>query len=205
MAPHTTMRCFMLLLAFAATFALQSGGGVPRRAVIQKAAASLAAGALAASGSGAAFAFAGDGTMSKEEVLKIAETLTPFQRAIALSAATERSFTGTTTNGYSHDNKKAGTYVGAISGAPIFKSEAKYDSGTGWPSFYAAVPGGVIERPDPGDLADLKRAMMMGGVRTEVIDAKSGAHLGHVFNDGPKPTGKRYCMNAGAMTFLEGK
>lgn len=139
--------------------------------------------------------------MSKEEVLRIAEGLTPFQRAISLSAATERSFSGKTTNGYPHDNKKKGTYKGAISGAPLFESSTKYESGTGWPSFYAAVPGAVIERPDPEDSRDRKRAAMMGGVRTEVIDAFSGAHLGHVFNDGPPPTYKRYCMNAGAMTF----
>ena len=103
------------------------------------------------------------------------------------------------------DNKKKGTYVGAISGQPLFSSETKYDSGTGWPSFYDAIPGGVIERQDPGDLADKRRAKMMGGVRVEVIDAKSGAHLGHVFGDGPRPTGKRYCMNAAAMTFVPGK
>jgi methionine-R-sulfoxide reductase len=107
-----------------------------------------------------------------------------------------------TTNGYAHDNKKKGTWAGAISGAPLFDSSTKYESGTGWPSFYAAIPGAVVERPDPEDLADRRRAMAMGGVRTEVIDAKSGAHLGHVFPDGPAPTYKRYCMNAGAMTFV---
>merc|ERR1712087_316669 len=126
-------------------------------------------------------------------VNKAAEALTPFQRGISLSAMTERPFTGKTINGYSHDNKKKGMYVGAISGAPLFDSSAKYDSGTCWPSFYAALPNGVIERQDPGDLEDPRRALMMGGVRTEVIDAVSGAHLGHVFPDGPPPTGKRYC------------
>jgi len=141
-------------------------------------------------------------TMSSEDVLKEAQKLTPFQRAISLSAATERPFTGQTTNGYAHDNKKTGVYVGAISGKPLFESSTKYESGTGWPSFYAAVPGGVIERDDPDDKANPARAAMMGGVRTEVIDAVSGAHLGHVFPDGPQPTGKRYCMNAGAMTFV---
>merc|ERR1719201_172906 len=125
--------------------------------------------------------------MSKEEVEALAEKLTPFQRAISLQAYTERSFTGKTTNGFAHDNKKTGTYVGAISGKPIFESSTKYESGTGWPSFYAAVPGSVIERADPDDLADKTRAMLMGGVRTEVIDAVSGAHLGHVFPDGPAP------------------
>merc|ERR1711974_375280 len=88
-----------------------------------------------------------------------------------------------------------------MGGAPVFKSTTKYESGTGWPSFYAAVPGAVIERPDPRDAAG--PLGFIGAVRTEVIDAKSGARLGHVFNDGPPPTGKRYCMNAGAMTFVE--
>jgi len=146
-------------------------------------------------------AYAGEGTMSEADVIKIAkEKLTSFEQDISLKAATERSFTGKTTNGYSHDNKAKGVYVGAISGEPIFESSTKYDSGTGWPSFYAPVPGAVIERPDPADLSN--RMAPVFGVRTEVIDAKSGAHLGHVFNDGPKPTGKRYCMNAGAMTFV---
>ena len=143
--------------------------------------------------------------MSKEEVLKAAEKLSGFQKAISLSAATERSFSGTTTNGYGWDNKEPGVYVGAISGKPVFESKTKYDSGTGWPSFYAPVKGSVIERQDPGDLADRARAMRMGGVRVEVIDAVSGAHLGHVFGDGPKPTGLRYCMNAGALTFVPDK
>ena len=175
-----------------------------RRALLEHGAAIAAASSFGSCLSApAALAFAGEGTMSKEEVLRIAEEkLTPFQRAISLSAATERSFTGMTTNGYAHDNKKKGTWAGAISGAPLFDSSTKYESGTGWPSFYAAVPGAVVERPDPEDLADRRRAMAMGGVRTEVIDAKSGAHLGHVFPDGPPPTYKRYCMNAGAMTFV---
>lgn len=176
---------------------LDAGTQLPRRAALATAAA-LAAGALSASG---ALAYPGEGTMTEKEVLEIAKTLTPFQRAISLQAATEPPFSGVTTNGYAYDNKEMGTYVGAISGTPIFDSDAKYDSGTGWPSFYEPVPGSVIERPDPNDvtLAEVYRGFF---VRTEVIDAKSGAHLGHVFQDGPKPTGKRYCMNAGAMTFV---
>jgi len=177
--------------------------GVGRRAVVKKTAAAVAAGVHAAGISARPVrADAGEGSMSAEDVERIAAKLTPFQRAISLQAATEPSFTGKTTNGYGYDNKKAGTYVGAISGSPVFKSSTKYESGTGWPSFYAAVPDAVIERPDPRDIADKVQQFLMGGVRTEVIDAKSGAHLGHVFPDGPPPTFKRYCMNAGAMTFV---
>ena len=185
--PPMRRQLSLLAVALALTSALHHGAPTSRRAVLQSAAA-LAAGAGTAA---PAFAAAGDGSMSREEVLEKAASLTPFQRSISLEANTERSFTGQTTNGYSHDNKKKGTYVGAISGKPIFTSETKYDSGTGWPSFYAPVPGAVIERFDPGDLADKRRAKMMGGVRVEVIDAASGAHLGHVFGDGPQPTGKR--------------
>jgi len=146
-----------------------------------------------------------EGTMSKEEVLKIAGFLTPSQRKISLSAVTERPFTGKTTNGFSaHDNTEKGTYVGAISGAPVFSSSAKFDSENGWPSFYEAVPGGVIVRPDPRDLANPRQAKKMyDGIRSEIIDAKSGTHLGHLFNDGIEPTGKRYTVNAGAMTFVQ--
>jgi peptide-methionine (R)-S-oxide reductase len=173
-------RAALHYIAPAATSALGLGASRPQRAA----------------------AFAGDGTMSREEVLRAAEKLTPFQKAISLSAMTERPFAGKTTNGFGHDNKQPGTYVGAISGQLLFESSAKYESGTGWPSFFEAVPGGVLEREDPQDRADPARARMMGGVRIEVIDASSGAHLGHVFPDGPPPTGKRYCMNAGAMTFV---
>ena len=112
-----------------------------RRGVLSKAAAALAAGLLVTClGARSASAFAGEGSMRKEEVVRAAEKLTPFQRMISLEAATEPSFTGKTTNGYAHDNKKKGTYIGAISEAPIFLSSTKYDSGTGWPSFYAPVP-----------------------------------------------------------------
>ena len=92
-------------------------------------------------------------------------------------------------------------YVGALSGLPLFSSEEKYDSGTGWPSFWQPIADEhVIVRPDPGDMQRKSRY-----IRMEVLDAKSGAHLGHVFPDGPPPTGKRFCMNAAAMTFVPGK
>lgn len=91
--------------------------------------------------------------MSRAEVAEAAAKLTPFQRSVSLDANTEFAFTGTTTNGYAHDNKKAGTYVGALSGLPLFSSEQKYDSGTGWPSFWAPIDEAhVILRNDPADL-----------------------------------------------------
>jgi len=141
--------------------------------------------------------------MSEKEVEDKAKDLTNLQKAVALQAVTERAFTGKTTNGYKQDNKTPGYYVGSVSGLPLFSSKEKYDSGTGWPSFFAPVDDAhVILRQDPDDLSNPNRARMMGGVRTEVLDAKSGAHLGHVFPDGPEPTGKRFCMNAAAMTFV---
>jgi peptide-methionine (R)-S-oxide reductase len=89
-----------------------------------------------------------------------------------------------------HDNKAAGVYRCAGDGSLLFKSSKKYDSGTGWPSFWQpATPASVTLHTD----AD--------GSRTEVECATCGGHLGHIFDDGPPPTGKRYCMNSGAMTF----
>jgi len=159
----------------------------------------IVTGAVAASSRGNPAAYASVTKMSEQEVKDAASKLTPFERKVSLQAVTEFAFTGRTTNGYGWDNKVAGTYVGAISGLPLFSSDTKYDSGTGWPSFYAPVAtDNVILRKDPEDL----KRFGGGYVRTEVLDAKSGAHLGHVFPDGPKPTGMRYCMNAAAMTFV---
>ncbi len=100
--------------------------------------------------------------------------------------ATERSFTSPLLNEH-----RRGTFVCAGCAKPLFSSTTKFDSGTGWPSFWKALPGAVL------NLAD--RSLMME--RTEVLCARCGGHLGHLFDDGPRPTGLRYCMNGLALNF----
>ncbi len=116
------------------------------------------------------------------------ERLTDAQYYILRQQGTERAFTGK----YDHFYKK-GTYYTAASLQPVFSSETKFNSGTGWPSFYAPInPDAVYYILDTSD----------GMERLEVVDSKSGSHLGHVFDDGPAPTHKRYCMNSAALIFV---
>ena len=123
--------------------------------------------------------------MSKEELRK---KLTPLQYHVACESGTEPPFR----NEY-WDNHADGIYVDVISGEPLFASIHKFDSGTGWPSFWQPVKKEAVKE---------KTDASFGGVRTEIRSAKSDAHLGHVFDDGPKPTGLRYCMNSASMRFV---
>lgn len=115
------------------------------------------------------------------------DELSPEQYYVTRQHGTERAFTGPY-----WDEKRAGLYACVCCGTPLFRSETKYDSGTGWPSFYAPVDGNAVSAHD--DSSWLMR-------RTEIRCASCDAHLGHVFPDGPQPTGERYCMNGTALDF----
>lgn len=112
--------------------------------------------------------------------------LTPEQFRILRGKGTERPYSSPL-----NDEHRAGTFVCAADGQPLYSSKTKFHSGTGWPSFWKPLPGAI------GTSTDLA----LGYPRTEVHCARCGGHLGHVFDDGPAPTGKRYCMNGAAMKF----
>lgn len=113
--------------------------------------------------------------------------LTDQEYHVLREKGTERAFTGDL-----YDNKEEGTYLCAGCGNEMFTSETKFESGTGWPSFYAPVSKEKI---------DTEEDRSLGMMRTEVLCGRCGGHLGHVFNDGPQPTGLRYCLNSAALDF----
>jgi peptide-methionine (R)-S-oxide reductase len=113
--------------------------------------------------------------------------LGPERYAVLREASTEHPFTSPLLNEH-----RRGTFVCAGCVLPLFSSTTKFDSGTGWPSFWKVLPNAVITRSDRSLLAE----------RTEVLCARCGGHLGHVFDDGPRPTGLRYCMNGLALKFV---
>lgn len=127
-------------------------------------------------------------TYHKPSDKDLRQKLTPLQYDVTQHAATETPFH----NAY-WNNHEAGIYVDVVSGEPLFSSLDKFDSGTGWPSFTKPLePGDITYKQD--------NSIMME--RTEVRSAHAGSHLGHLFNDGPPPTGQRYCMNSAAMRFI---
>lgn len=127
--------------------------------------------------------------LSKEQLEPLAAKLTPEERTVLLDHGTEHPFCGTLL-----DNKKDGVYHCRLCELPLFQSDAKFDSGTGWPSFFQPFDSDHIRYIEDNSL---------GMTRTEIRCARCESHLGHVFPDGPPPTGQRYCLNSVAMVFQE--
>jgi peptide-methionine (R)-S-oxide reductase len=123
-----------------------------------------------------------------KEVLR--ERLTPEQYHVTQEAGTEAPFTGTLL-----EQKADGTFVCVCCGEDLFSSEHKFESGSGWPSFWL---------PLAGDNVEVRRDSSHGMIRDEVLCAQCGAHLGHMFTDGPQPTGLRYCINSASLDFEQG-
>jgi len=126
--------------------------------------------------------------LTPEERTRFAAGLSAEERRVLLNQGTEPPFCGTLL-----DNKAAGLYACRLCGLPLFRSDAKFDSGTGWPSFFAPVDAAHIR-----ELQDLSH----GRVRVEIRCKRCDGHLGHVFDDGPPPTRKRYCLNSVSMAFF---
>ena len=152
-----------------------------RRTVIAAAGAACAAAAL---GSRALAEGAFEVTRSEEEWRKL---LSPAAFRVLREEDTEKAFSSPL-----NDEHRAGTFHCAGCDLPLYASSTKYDSGTGWPSFFRALPGAVATKED----------RKLFSVRTEVHCRRCGSHLGHIFDDGPQPTGKRHCLNGVSLTFV---
>jgi peptide-methionine (R)-S-oxide reductase len=127
--------------------------------------------------------------LAADERDRLAADLSPEERQVILEHGTERPFCGTLLN-----NKAGGVYACRLCGLPLFKSGTKFESGTGWPSF--------TEPYDPQHILEISDTSY-GMIRTEIRCARCDGHLGHVFPDGPPPTGLRYCLNSISMEFYE--
>ena len=195
MRSRTTRRDFLRMMGAAAGVAV--GATLPRifvGGVADSGGISSAAGAADTSAPASIRVYSAEkgGYVMTQTVVKTNEewkkVLTPEQFHILREKGTERAFSGKYDKNHEH-----GIYRCAACGLDLYRSEEKYDSGTGWPSFTAPIAAeNVLTRPDNSFFTH----------RTEVLCPRCGGHLGHVFDDGPKPTGKRYCMNSAALQFV---